>query len=71
MRLFLADWRHEHEEMMRGRIGQHLQVVRTVLVVRGHVDRHHALEKRLGGAVEGEERVAVHVEPQAGMKYTN
>ncbi len=38
-----------------------LQIVRRILVVRRHKERHHALEKRLAGLVVGEERVAVHI----------
>lgn len=41
-------------------VGEQLEVVRGVLVVRGDVERPDALEERLGELVVAEERVAIH-----------
>lgn len=37
--------------MVRGRIGEELEVVRLVFVVRGDVEGHHALEEEFRGGV--------------------
>jgi hypothetical protein len=44
-----------------GRVGHELEVVGRVLVVAGHVERHHPLEKQLARFVVGEESVTVHI----------
>ena len=65
VRLVGGEGREEHEEVVRGRVGEQLEVVRLVLVVRRDVERHHALQEDLGRGVEAEERVARDVEELA------
>mmetsp|Transcript_4402 Transcript_4402/g.7494 ORF Transcript_4402/g.7494 Transcript_4402/m.7494 type:complete len:595 (-) Transcript_4402:853-2637(-) len=55
----LVDGCEEHKEAVGGRVAHQLQVVGRVLVVRGHVQRHHALKEELGGLVVGEQGVAI------------
>ena len=49
----------EGKELVSRRVGEKLEVVRSVLVVRGDKERNHALKECLGGRVIREERVAV------------
>lgn len=59
--------REEDEEHVRGRVGEQLEVVGGVLVVRGDVERPDAVEKGLGELVVAEEGVAVDEEELAGV----
>ena len=47
--------------MVGGSVGEQLQVVRGVLVVGGHVERHEPLQEGLTGPVVAEQSVTVHV----------
>lgn len=55
----------EHKQVVRGRVREQLQVVRLVLIMARHVQRHHALQEHLARRVEAEQRVARHVEQLA------
>ena len=65
MRLVVLNGRQEDKEVMCGRIGEELKVVRLVLVVTGDVQRHHALQEDLRRRVVAEQRVAGDVEQLA------
>ncbi|EEQ41504.1 hypothetical protein CLUG_05633 [Clavispora lusitaniae ATCC 42720] len=57
--------RQEHVESVRRRVAHQSEVVGRVLVVRRHVERHHAVQKRLRHRVVREQRVSVHTEERA------
>lgn len=58
-RLVLLHRPQQNEETVRRRVAEQLQVVGTVLVVAGDVERPHALQEGLAELVVAEERVAV------------
>lgn len=63
-----VDGGQEHEEVVRGGVREHLQVIGRVLVMRGHVQRHHLLQERLGRLVVAEQGVPIHVEREHAFK---
>mmetsp|Transcript_570 Transcript_570/g.1054 ORF Transcript_570/g.1054 Transcript_570/m.1054 type:complete len:240 (+) Transcript_570:161-880(+) len=58
--LVLLRWQ-QHKQLMCRRITHELQIIRLILVMSRHIQRHHVLQEILANLVVREERVTIHI----------